>query len=386
MADEENPWARKAPPPPPPDDGGGAEGGDAGASAPPVATPYASYTRPLGRGGVPRPIPVATAAADSAAAPPVAGKALARGQSTQRLAPAPPAGEPAASAESGGGGGWCGTTGACAAAAHRRLVRGNACGACFLLALTLLCFSLFGYSLYLLEAHPTLGSGCDAMTCVAGVSDSGTCVGVPTGGETPCAAVCTLPDVLAVSPFRYTLPAAGGATGSASTLGGLPAAVYCPFPKTASNWRIPLSLFATLAAGAGAVGYCVRWRRAMGALAAALLTAGAIFFYATILDGDAVRKGAQACASRFSALSDAYAALEVTPACDAVALSAVPVIDATLALFMVSRGPSAALTRLHPPSPPPPLRAPDPARRLQTPADVRGRGAVGPLSRPERGV
>lgn len=276
----DNPWARPAPAPPAVDDDDGDH-------------EHASHgARDGGHHEAARP-------SGSAPSSAIGGTAPTRMESQRRLAADPVAAVPKSDAPRKAGRGRC--LQRCCRGFHRVLVESSTGGVSLLLILALASLGLFSYSAWLLDGRATVGSGCDDQTCVRGYSAGDTCAGFATlKAGMKCENVCTSRELAGVVPFRFTMyPPPTGVSNADRWLS-------CPFPRTNSNWRIPVTFFTGLLNLGGVIGYCLRWRRAMGLMAFLTLASAGFHFYLMIIDSDAVNKAALACASNFAGVTTAY--------------------------------------------------------------------------------
>ena len=135
-----------------------------------------------------------------------------------------------------------------------------------------------------------------------------------------CATVCAAAAYDSIAPFRFVPVTPSMAGGQA---------IWCGFPQANVAWRVPLSLFAGLAA-LGALASVASKRATPIVLLALLLgVAGALFLYVMGIDAVAVGKGQQACQA--GAVPTAVAAAETGKVtlskCDSSMFAAVAVLD-----------------------------------------------------------
>ena len=196
---------------------------------------------------------------------------------------------------------------------------------CGLLLFAILCtivsatgIALFVFSIILLAPHASVGAGCPPDACANGGTPG--CVWVFSRGES-CASVCSSPDVVAVSPFRFGMP-------QFEQTGAM---AYCPFPAYNENWRLPLSIISGLLCATSALAAVKRWKLVLAIHSLLTLCAGAVFLYVMGADSLAIKAGSAACADKFTAFSsNYYNDLEVD--CNPSLFIAVAVLDAGMAV------------------------------------------------------
>ena len=123
-----------------------------------------------------------------------------------------------------------------------------------------------------------------------------------------------------MAPLRASAAAAGGAF------------IYCPFPRADTNWRIPASVLMACAAAFAMLSMIKRWKDGLLTGAFLSLVAGGIYFYIMIVDANATRQTADACAKGLTALGFAASAGVTCSLAPAVAIC---VLDAALSLLLV---------------------------------------------------
>lgn len=223
----------------------------------------------------------------------------------------------------------------CCGHAHATVAGSTVCSLSLLGIAAAGSFALFVYSLTQLGNRTVVGSQCPStIGCAVGLA-SANCLNIGGGGQS-CENVCAWYGEQGAAPVQFTVAGFKGASGS-------DAYVYCPFPKINTNWRIPLTLFASILSLIALLAVAKRWKSSVIASSFLHFATGGLYFWVMIQDSAAVDKASIACSKRFASLpaAGAYGSAELQ--CSQAKYVAVCLVDAALSLFTVS---AAALTLL----------------------------------------
>lgn len=245
----------------------------------------------------------------------------------------------------------------CCSRAHGTIAGSTVCSLSLLGIAAAGSFALFVYSLTQLGSRTVVGQCPGTVGCAVGLASSN-CLTIGGGGQS-CENVCAWYAEQNAAPVQFTV--AGFKWGSGSD-----AYVYCPFPKINTNWRIPLTLFASILSLIALLAVAKRWRTSVIVCAFLHWAAGGLYFWVMIQDSAAVDRASTACGKRFASLpaAGAYGLAELQ--CAQAKFVAVCLVDAALSFFTVSdtannttRGPFFVLRpsqRMHLRAPRAPLR------------------------------
>jgi hypothetical protein len=149
----------------------------------------------------------------------------------------------------------------CCGRTHRTIVGSSVCTTVFLSLSTILLFSFWVLSLVFLKERVQAGNcAAPAALCPLGGFADAKCMSFGYVGQ-QCDSVCDAAAAANAAPFAFTLNGFSGSSGSF-----LENYVFCPFPKMNSNWRIPLTFFATLVGCVAIFALCKKWLKTLFAV------------------------------------------------------------------------------------------------------------------------